>query len=95
MTDEAAPENLILHILREMRAEMNDRFDKVEDRFGTIDQRLGTIDQRLTGLESGLDELGIAVATLAVSNRHIRADVHKILANQDNHETRIKALETR
>ena len=91
MTDETTPpppEDLILHILREMRgdvkdlrAEMNDRFDKVEERF--------------TRLESGVDELGIAVATLTVSNRHIRADVHKILANQDNHETRIKALETR
>ena len=91
MTDETSPppaEDLILHILREMRgdvkvlrAEMNDRFDKVEERF--------------TRLESGVDELGIAVATLTVSNRHIRADVHKILANQDNHETRIKALETR
>ena len=81
MTDEAAPENLVLHILREMRVEMNDRFDKVEERF--------------TRLESGMDELGIAVATLAVSNRHIRADAHKILANQDSHETRIKALETR
>ena len=81
MPDEAAPENLILHILREMRAEMNDRFDKVEERF--------------TRLESGVEEVSIAVATLNLSNRHLRADVHKILANQDNHETRIKALETR
>ena len=91
MTDETSPppaENLILHILREMRAEMNARFDKVGERFTTIDQRLGRV-------ESGLEEVSIAVATLNLSNRQLRADVHKILANQDNHETRIKALETR
>ena len=83
MTDETSPppaENLILHILREMRAEMNGRFDRVEERLGR--------------LESGMDEVGLAVATLTLSNRHIRADVHKILANQDNHEQRLKVVET-
>jgi transcriptional antiterminator len=42
---------------------------------------------------SELEEVGLAVASLSVSNRHIRADVSKILANQEQHDARIKRIE--
>jgi hypothetical protein len=79
MADE--PENLVLHLLREIRKETTERFDKLEE--------------KLARLNSTVEEVALAVASLSVSNRHIRADTSKILANQEQHEARIKRIEDR
>ena len=43
----AEPENLVLVLLRELRAEMNARFDAVDTRFKEVDARLDAIERRL------------------------------------------------
>jgi hypothetical protein len=45
------PENFVVVLLREMRAEMNARFDafekRVDERFAAVDRRFETIERRL------------------------------------------------
>lgn len=43
----AEPENLVLTLLRELRADMNARFDAVDRRFEAMDQRFDTVERRL------------------------------------------------
>jgi uncharacterized protein YPO0396 len=73
------PRDLILPILREMREEMNKRFNAV--------------DEKLSRLGQNVEEINAAVATLTVSNRHIRADVAQILAESGDYARRLKRIE--
>jgi len=43
----AEPDNLVLTLLREMRSEMNARFDSVDERFANQDKQLESIRQAL------------------------------------------------
>jgi hypothetical protein len=52
----AETESMILPLLREIRAEMNRRFDGVDEKLGAADERfdrLETIEKRLAALEHG------------------------------------------
>lgn len=66
-----------------------------EMRIGFAEMKAGIarIDGRVMRVEGAVDELSVAVAALSVSNRQIRADVSKVLANQDDHEQRIRKIE--
>jgi len=44
-------------------------------------------------IDRNVSELNVAVANLTVSNRHLRADVSKILAESGDHESRIARIE--
>ncbi len=43
----AEPENLVLKLLREIRADMDARFDAVDKRFDAVDKRFEAIERRL------------------------------------------------
>jgi len=43
------PENMILVLLRDMRAEMNQRFDAVESRFEPLEKQMETVRQAYNG----------------------------------------------
>lgn len=66
---------------------------EIQDDLKEVKQDLGDLKNRMSRLESTVEETALAVANLAVSNRHIRADVSKVLANQEQHEARIKRIE--
>jgi hypothetical protein len=80
------PRDLILPILRQMREEMQNGF---------ADMKLGIaeLNLRMSGVESQVAALNTEVAALAVSNRHIRADVAQLLAESGEFARRIKRLE--
>jgi chromosome segregation ATPase len=66
---------------------------EIKEDLKDVKQDLGDLKNRMSRLESTVEETALAVANLAVSNRHIRADVSKVLANQEQHEARIKRIE--
>ena len=47
MSDET--ENDTLRLLQEIRAEMRERFDRIDARFAAIDERFDGVEQRLDG----------------------------------------------
>lgn len=77
MADE--PRDLILPMLREMREDMNKRFDKV--------------DENMARMGRSIEDVNMAVAALTVSNRHIRAEVSQLLAENGNFDLRIRRIE--
>lgn len=46
--------DMIVPLLREMRAEINARFDHVDTRFGTVERRLGKIEETLVSYRQAL-----------------------------------------
>ena len=50
-------EEKILHLLTEMKAEMDKRFDKVDERFDKVDDRLDKVDERLDKVDDRLDKV--------------------------------------
>lgn len=51
------PENHTIRLLQEMRAEMRERFDKVDERFEEIDKRFEQIDKRFDKIDSDVAQL--------------------------------------
>lgn len=63
----AEPDNLVLAHLRELRADMNARFDAVEARF---EQRFSALDQRLDAMQvSGMKNLRSFIGNRAIFER--------------------------
>ena len=50
-------EEKILHLLTEMKAEMDKRFDKVDERFDKVDERLDKVDERLDKVDERFDKV--------------------------------------
>ena len=50
-------EEKILHLLTEMKAEMDKRFDKVDERFDKVDDRLDKVDERFDKVDERLDKV--------------------------------------
>jgi hypothetical protein len=48
------PDNLILKILREMRADMSNRFDELDRKFADVDARFDGTDRRLDSLREAM-----------------------------------------
>ena len=75
----AETENLVLELLRGMRADMA----AMNKRFDGIDARLESIDARLDAIKTQLEGLRYVVV----------ASVDSLVADVKDHETRIAALE--
>ena len=50
----AEPQDMIMPMLREMREDINNRFDNVDKRFDTVDQRLAKIDSSQKSYKAAL-----------------------------------------
>ncbi|GJE61796.1 hypothetical protein [Methylobacterium trifolii] len=81
----AEPQEIILPLLREMRAEMRDGFSR-------IDLKLEQHDGRFDKLEPRFDNLRQAVSGKSVLGRYAAAEVEERL---EALERRMEALETR
>ena len=82
MSAMSEPDNVILKLLREIRAEMNERFDALES--GT-NSRFAQVDKRFDGVDKRLDSLKQAMQGESVLGRYAAAEV----------EERLEAIETR
>jgi chaperonin cofactor prefoldin len=81
----ADPDNLVLKLLREIRSDMNARFDTVDRRFDEIDQRLESHDKRFESLRQ-------AINGESVLGRYAVSEVDERL---DAIEKRLDAIEKR
>ena len=79
----AEPESMILPLLREIRAEMNRRFDEVDRNFKAVDGRFD-------GLEKKIESVKQAAFGESVLGRYAAAEVEERL---EQIEQRIAALE--
>jgi len=79
MTDE--PENLTLKLLREMRAEMREGFEKA---FGDLEKLSGSV-----------SELQVAVAALSVDLKETKRTVEQVHETQKNQGARLNAIDGR
>jgi uncharacterized protein YoxC len=91
MSDES--ENVSLQFLGKQMERMFSELAEIKRNTALLNERFDKTDEKLGRLGSDVEEVGLAVASLSVSNRHIRADVSKILANQEQHDARIKRIE--
>jgi phage shock protein A len=48
------PADMIVPMLREMRSEMNDRFNQMDNRFGQLEQRLDEVEDELKSVRKML-----------------------------------------
>jgi hypothetical protein len=60
----AEPDNLILSILREMRAEMSAFRGDVDRRFDVVDRRFDAVDERLDSVETKTDGIAVLLASV-------------------------------
>lgn len=86
-------ENISLKFIAEQLKRVLDGQNEMRGDIAEMKSDLSEVKTRATRLEDTAEEIALAVANLAVSNRHIRADISKVLANQDDHEARMKRLE--
>jgi hypothetical protein len=56
----AGPDDIILPLLREMRAEFRDRFDRSDRRFDAIEQRLDEIESAMSFRGAGAARMRFA-----------------------------------
>lgn len=91
MSDES--ENVSLQFLGKQMERMFSELAEIKRNTAVLDERFDKVDEKLGRLGADVEEVGLAVASLSVSNRHIRADVSKILANQEQHDARIRRIE--
>ena len=80
----AETENLVLELLRGMRAEIAAFRAETEKHFTAIEARLGTIEDRVEAIETQLEGIRYVLV----------ASVGSIATDLKDHETRIVALET-
>jgi hypothetical protein len=79
----AEPENMILPMLRDIRADMNKRFDEVGRQFRNVEQRFDRLEKRL-------DNVRQAAVGESVLGRYAAAEVEERLEQIE----RLGALET-
>ena len=79
------PENLTLKLLREMREEMREGFEKA----------FGDIAAVRTEMREGFAELQVAVAALSVDLKDTKKTVEQIHETQKNQGARINAIDGR
>ena len=87
----AEPQDMILPLLREIRAEMRAGFDRVDQRFERIDRKLEQHDERFDKLERRFENLRQAVNGESVLGRYAAAEVEERL---EAIEKRLAALES-
>ena len=87
----AEPQDMILPLLREIRAEMRAGFEQVDRRFEMIDRKLEQHDERFDKLERRFENLRQAVNGESVLGRYAAAEVDE---RRDAIEKRRHALET-
>lgn len=79
------PDNLVLNLLREIRREMNDRFDATDQRFDKVEAKLGEQDKRFESLRQ-------AINGESVLGRYA---AHEVDERLDAIEKRLDAIEQR
>jgi chaperonin cofactor prefoldin len=79
----AEPDNMILVLLREMRAEMNARFEEVREEFSRVESRFDRLEKRLENIRQ-------AAFGESVLGRYAAAEVEERL---ERIEKRPEALE--
>ena len=79
----AEPDNMILVLLREMRAEMNARFEEVREEFSRVESRFDRLEKRLENIRQ-------AAFGESVLGRYAAAEVEERL---ERIEKRLEALE--
>jgi septal ring factor EnvC (AmiA/AmiB activator) len=57
-------QNVILKEFKELRKEMNQRFDAIDQRLDRVESRLDGVEQRLDGVEQRLDSVEHKVANI-------------------------------
>ena len=87
----AEPESFILVLLREMRAELNERFNGIDARFDEVGSRFDAVDERFDRMEKRLEAVRQAAFGESLMARYTVAEVEDRL--QDI-EKRLVALET-
>ena len=83
----AEPDNMILVLLREIRAEMNSRFDAMT---GDMNNRFNNVDNRFERLEKKLESVKQAAFGESVLGRYAVAEVENRF---DTIEQRLEKLE--
>lgn len=81
----AEPENFVVTLLREMRREMNDRFDAIDKRFENVGARFSEQDKKLESIRQ-------ALKAETILGRYAVADVDDRL---EAIEKRLDTLESR
>lgn len=80
-----AADDMIIPMLREMRAEMNTRFDKVEFRLDKVEQRLDKVEKSQTAFRHAIQGIMLSNAT---TNGELEAMIERL-------EGRVAGLEKR
>jgi len=89
MADE--PESRMLHLLREIRAEVREGFTKVFDDLAELREHTKPIPQ----LAKDVSELQVAVAAIRTDQGHTLELLEKISETQANHGARLNAIDGR
>ncbi|GLK78828.1 hypothetical protein [Methylopila turkensis] len=84
----AEPDNLVLTLLRELRRDMNTRFDAIDAKF---ESRFDGVDSRFAGQDKKLDAIREALKSETILGRYV---VNGVDDRLDAIEKRLKALET-
>jgi archaellum component FlaC len=99
-TTPSEPTNLVLELLRSMRADMNARFDAVDARFNAVDARFNEVDARFNEVDTRFNEVHQEIAGIKRELRGLKlntiAEVYKAnltVASFADHESRIQELE--
>ncbi len=96
------PENHTLHLLREMRDEMRQRFDGLDSRLDRLEQRQEHIEQRQDRMEQRLEEHGSllvkiidAVTSIAAVQEQQSALLSEMVDRERITAGRLNAVEAR
>ena len=91
MTDE--PENLTLKLLREMRAEMREGFEKAFSELGEVRTEQQAMRQELAAIKSGQNEIAVEVAVLGANMRDVKETLNIIEHDISAMKLRIERIE--
>ncbi len=92
----AEPENLVLAHLRELRAEMNARFDGMESRFEAIETRLNAMHANgMKALKSFIGHRTMTERSMASFDDEVTRLRRRVDADIADLKQRIEQLETR
>jgi acyl carrier protein phosphodiesterase len=87
------PADFVVTLLREMRREINERFDKVDERFEKVDERFVEQDKKLEAIRQALKAETI-LGRYAVNDVDDRLDaMENRLSRLDDLEKRVASLE--
>lgn len=89
------PENHTIRLLQEMRAEMRERFDKVDERFEEIDKRFEQIDKRFDKIDSDVAQLSETSGKTIDAVLALSKDVEQVKETSSLVDARLNTIDGR